>query len=133
LYVLWKVGIGFFIVSVVFFGLAFLSTDRCSGCYTHIYFAYDDLSNFNQTQIIESIRENLTNEPAIQNRNFGYIEDIEFSMGGVMGISGSVVFMNFPILLANDSEELLVIVKTLNEIESISEVSEPIVRRHSAP
>jgi len=133
MHILWKIGLGFFIVIVVVFGLAFWSTDRCSGCYTHIYFAYNDLSNFNQTQIIESIRENLTNEPAVQNRNFGYLEDIKFSIGGVMGVNGSIVFMKFPILLANDSEELLVIVKTLNEIESISQVSEPIVRRLSAP
>jgi hypothetical protein len=130
LHILWKIGLGSFILVVVVFGLAFWSTDRCTGCYTVISFTYHDISNFNQTQIIESVRENLTKEPTMQNKNFAYLESIEFRKST---IKDNIVYMKFPLLFANDSKELIMIVKTLNKIESISEVSEPFVERLSAP
>lgn len=126
----WKISLGFLVLIIVIFGLAFWSTDRCIGCYTIISFTYRDISDFNQTQIIKSIRENLTNDPTIQNRNFGYLESTEFQKST---IKDNIMSMEFPMRFESDSKELLVIIKTLNEIESILEVSEPSVKRLSAP
>jgi len=130
LHILWKIGIGFFIVIVVIFGLAFWSTDRCTDCYTAIFFTYQDISNFNQTQIIESIRENLANDPTVQNKNFDYLESIEFRKSSYYD---DIISMKFSKDLSISQNELDVIIKTLNEIESISEVSELHIERRSAP
>lgn len=126
----WKIGLGLLVLIAVIFGLAFWSTDRCNDCYTIISFSYHDISNFNESQIVESIRENLTKDTNVQNKDFGYLELVEFKKSTV---KENVVSMKFPMRFEPDSKELHVIVKTLNEIEFISEVSEPSVERLSAP
>jgi len=123
MHILWKIGIGFFVVIVVVFGLAFWSFQGSTD-YTHYFFnlTFEDISNFDKEEIMNKIRENLSKEPTLQNRKFDYLESTQFLNHSDYE---NMVLMKFPTNIEISLEELQVIEKTLGEIESITELTGP--------
>ena len=123
MHILWKIGIGFFVVIIVVFGLAFWSFQGSTDN-THYFFnlTFEDISNFDKEEIMNKIRENLSKEPTLQNRKFDYLESTQFLNHSDYE---NIVLMKFPTNIEISLEELQVIEKTLGEIESITELTGP--------
>ena len=111
------------ITILVIFGIS-LNSSQNSESYaeTYLELTFDDISNFNEEEIIHKIRERLLNEPNLQNQKFDYLESLYFPK---LNTNDNGIAIVFPIEFSKDSEELQVIINSLYELESIVEVSEP--------
>ena len=107
------IGIFFTITAVVYVMLPSQNTNDSSYAETVIDLTYEDISNFDKEKLINEIREGLLNEPNLQNKKFDYLESIRFNKHTR---NVNVVGIVFPLVFPQDSEELQVIMKTLNEL-----------------